>query len=257
MLGGGATNAECCLRVDDLVCTTAFDIPASAKFRLFSCGVSGTETIADGADVRVTRAKRNNYTATTDPTVNDDEDDGYTAGSVWINTVLGDIYECVDSSAGAAVWRTMAYDLEAGEGIEFVGTAITALAGDGSVEVDADGVKAAVPYIYDKALTPAATADDTDYEATGIAIDRTPAGDSYVEVIVNGVQQRLADGDRDDGDCYFSDDAGATAKAIADIVAGDALFWNGAVATFSLTAVGVIDLNYNVVQATDSSSSLV
>ncbi|KKN45015.1 hypothetical protein LCGC14_0687270 [marine sediment metagenome] len=173
-------------------------------------------------------------------------------GTVWEQTTAN---PTVDASA--IVWDLFGTDLEAGEGIEFVGKEITVLAGDGSVEVDAAGVKAAVPYIYDKELIPAATAADTDYEATGIAIDRTPAGDSYVEVNVNGVQQHLADSDRDAGDCYFSDDAGASAKAVADIAAGDALFWNGAVAKFKLDVTDAIDLNYNVVQATDSSSSLV
>jgi hypothetical protein len=155
------------------------------------------------------------------------------------------------------VWDAFGGDPRgAGDGLELVGNNLQVKAGDDSIEVDADGVKAAVPYVYDKDLNPLATSK-TDYQPAGIAIDRTPAGDSYVEVNVNGVQQRLADGDRDAGDCYFSDDAGATAKAIADIVAGDALYWNGAAAGFKLDADDVIDLNYNVVQATGSSSSLV
>ena len=47
----------------------------------------------------------NNYTATTNPTVNDDSSDGYTVGSRWVNTSTDTLYECLDASAGAAIWR--------------------------------------------------------------------------------------------------------------------------------------------------------
>jgi len=154
------------------------------------------------------------------------------------------------------VWDAFGGDPRgAGDGLELVGNNLQVVAGDDSIEVDSEGVKAAVPYVYDKDLNPLATTPQTDYEPTGIAIDRTPAGDGYVKVEINGAGQRLADGDRDAGDCYFSDDAGATAKAIADIVAGDALFWNGDIANFKLDTDDVVDLFYNVVQATGSSSS--
>jgi hypothetical protein len=155
------------------------------------------------------------------------------------------------------VWDAFGGDPRgAGDGLELVGNNLQVVAGDDSIEVTADGVKAAVPYVYDKDLSPLATAPQTDYEDTGIAIDRTPAGDGYVKVEINGAGQRLADGDRDAGDCYFSNDGGATARAIADIEAGDVLYWNGDIANFKLDTDDVVDLFYNVVQATGSSSSL-
>lgn len=43
-----------------------------------------------------------NYTATGAPTVNDDGDHGYQLGSIWIDSP--DVYMCVDTTAGAAVW---------------------------------------------------------------------------------------------------------------------------------------------------------
>ena len=46
-----------------------------------------------------------NYAATTAPTVNDDEGDGYDVGSRWIDTSALLAYVCLDPSAGAAVWR--------------------------------------------------------------------------------------------------------------------------------------------------------
>jgi len=69
--------------------------------------MSGTETYADGADVRVTKAKRDNYVATTDPTANDDSTDGYTIGSVWVNTSTDRIWICVDATATAAIWNVV------------------------------------------------------------------------------------------------------------------------------------------------------
>lgn len=44
--------------------------------------------------------------ATVAPAVTDDTNDGYTVGSVWINTTADTIYICVDATAGAAVWLT-------------------------------------------------------------------------------------------------------------------------------------------------------
>lgn len=53
---------------------------------------------------------KNNYSASAAPGTGDDEDDGYSVGSEWIITGAGDatdgdIYKCVDPSAGAAVWQ--------------------------------------------------------------------------------------------------------------------------------------------------------
>lgn len=42
-----------------------------------------------------------------DPTVNDDINDGYTEGQVWVNTTTDTGYILVDSTAGAAVWRSL------------------------------------------------------------------------------------------------------------------------------------------------------
>lgn len=52
-----------------------------------------------------------NYTATADPTVNDDANDGYSAGSQWINTSTGDRFSCTSATVGAAVWTQISADL--------------------------------------------------------------------------------------------------------------------------------------------------
>jgi hypothetical protein len=47
---------------------------------------------------------KNNFTATTNPTVNDDTGDGYEVGSRWINTNTDTLFTCLDASSGAAIW---------------------------------------------------------------------------------------------------------------------------------------------------------
>ncbi|MBA4336230.1 hypothetical protein C0416_00465 [bacterium] len=46
-----------------------------------------------------------NHRATADPTVNDDRNDGYYVGTVWINTVSKQSWILVDSAVGAADWN--------------------------------------------------------------------------------------------------------------------------------------------------------
>ncbi len=48
--------------------------------------------------------KRNNLTATSAPTVNDDSGDGYAVGSYWLWAERGVLFQCYDATAGAAVW---------------------------------------------------------------------------------------------------------------------------------------------------------
>lgn len=47
---------------------------------------------------------KGNYSATTDPTVNDDTGAGYGVGSAWVNTTTDTAFVCLDASSGAAVW---------------------------------------------------------------------------------------------------------------------------------------------------------
>jgi hypothetical protein len=101
--GLGAIYAE----GERLDTSVAYTVTANSTFRLLVADLVGTETAADGADVRVTKAKRDNYTATTDPTANDDSTDGYTIGSVWINTSTDRIWVCVDATATAAIWNVV------------------------------------------------------------------------------------------------------------------------------------------------------
>jgi plastocyanin len=50
----------------------------------------------------------NCHIAAVAPVVGDDSDDGFTIGSIWIDTVLDDAYICTDASVGSAVWKIIA-----------------------------------------------------------------------------------------------------------------------------------------------------
>lgn len=97
------------------------------------------------------------------------------------------------------------------------------------------------PTASDKSLTPLATSGN--FSSTGISITHTPHSDSYVSVLVNGIQVEVGDGVRTKN-CYFSADAGASAKTIANISASDVLFWNGVISGYDLSPTDRIDLNY-------------
>ena len=57
-------------------------------------------------DLRYQSKSTDNLSAVTDPTVDDDSDDGYSVGSLWINTASSpqEAFRCVDATVGAAVW---------------------------------------------------------------------------------------------------------------------------------------------------------
>jgi len=92
----------------------------------------------------------------------------------------------------------------------------------------------------DTNLTPSATSGDG--QDTGLDISVTPDG-GRVSVFVNGVQYMVGSGVKTE-DCYFSNDAGSTARTFANIVATDSLYWNGVVAGFDLETTDILDMNY-------------
>jgi hypothetical protein len=102
-VGSGEIN----LIVGKLACTTAYNMASGTKLRLVVTDISGTETAADGANVRVTRATRDMISPNADPTPNDDETDGYSVGSQWFRTDRKEVWICLDASAAAAVWREL------------------------------------------------------------------------------------------------------------------------------------------------------
>jgi outer membrane protein assembly factor BamB len=85
------------------------DLPApSANQRILYPVDDGSTTgkqwrARDDSEVLIVMLKHN-YSATTAPGTGDDVDDGYSVGSIWVDTTNGNAYICEDNSTGAAVW---------------------------------------------------------------------------------------------------------------------------------------------------------
>ena len=101
--------------------------------------------------------------------------------------------------------------------------------------VDIEGV--ATDADNDKTTTGTTNGDGSQ---TGIFIQYTPHADSKVDVKINGISASYGL----TKDFYFSNDGGVTARAMADITAGDELIWNGVLAGFELETSDDIDIDY-------------
>lgn len=64
-------------------------------------GAAVWRTVAPGGTGDSTRT---NFTATVDPTVNDDQTLEYSAGSMWLNTTTNTLFTCAKADTGAALW---------------------------------------------------------------------------------------------------------------------------------------------------------
>lgn len=64
----------------------------------------GVQYQVDWDNVVGASAVQNNYAASAAPTVNNDTTEGYSVGSVWIDTTADEAYRCLDATEGAAVW---------------------------------------------------------------------------------------------------------------------------------------------------------
>lgn len=107
----------------------------------------------------------------------------------------------------------------------------------------------AVPTAADKYLVPSAGTNGTSGNGltTGLAITYTPASDSYVEVLVNGIGIHLGTSSSN-GDGYFAapGSGGSVGRLIANIQSGDEFFWNGSLAGYYLDSGDVVDFLYNI-----------
>ena len=109
-----------------------------------------------------------------------------------------------------------------------------------SLEISA-ATETGVATKVDRNKNPLATTADGD--STGVTITYTPYSDSAVTVKVNGLQCNIGDGAKDEA-VYFSADGGTTAKTIANIAAGDTLYWMGSLAGYELETDDDIDIDY-------------
>lgn len=152
--------------------------------------------------------------------------------------------DLVDSDSGLKFSSgELELDLDSAGGLE-ISSGLKIKAADDSINLDANGLRVAVPQSADvgQAVGTDKTADNN---RTFLTISATPAGDSLVMVLVNGLKVELGDGVKT-ADCYFSGDGGSTARSIAAITSGDELYWNG-VSAYILETTDVVDFIYNAV----------
>lgn len=152
--------------------------------------------------------------------------------------------DLVDSNSGLKFSTgELELDINSTGGLE-ISSGLKIKAADDSINLDANGLRVAVPQSSD--IGQAVGSDkSSNNSATGLTITSTPAGDSLVMVLVNGIKVELGDGSKT-SDCYFSGDSGSTARSIADIASGDELYWNGVIA-YTLETSDVVDFIYNAV----------
>jgi len=115
---------------------------------------------------------------------------------------------------------------------------------ENSLGVTAGGMVAPISRTDLLAQTPSAVSGST--ATTGIAMPSgitVPTG-SAVHVFVNGIKANL--GAATSSQCFFSDDSGSSAKALASIDASDVLYWNpGATGSYDLEASDILDIMYS------------
>ncbi len=76
---------------------------------LEALGVTGRLYFPGGAAPTSVSVFKDVYNSSVDPTAAEDDADGYTAGSVWLNTTTGRAFFCADpGNSNDAVWRPMA-----------------------------------------------------------------------------------------------------------------------------------------------------
>jgi hypothetical protein len=83
-----------------------------------------------------------NFISSVDPTQNDDGNDGYTAGSRWINTAANREFVCLDAVLGAAVWiETTQIGGGSGGGTMSDAKILAAVESESGRDISTDGAK--------------------------------------------------------------------------------------------------------------------
>lgn len=77
------------------------NLPLPVYIKLNASGSVGLKTF------RNIQSPRNNYTAIGSPNATNDYSQGYQVGSLWVDTSSNQVYFCVDSTIGSAVWLNL------------------------------------------------------------------------------------------------------------------------------------------------------
>ena len=95
----------------------ALDLGATTMTGTLAVGDGGTgattltsDSWLKGNGTGAVTAIKMNSAGTTAPTVNEDTGDGYTVGSIWLDTTNNKSYVCLDNSTGAAVWNVQSFN---------------------------------------------------------------------------------------------------------------------------------------------------
>lgn len=151
---------------------------------------------------------QSNLAASAAPSASDDANAGYAVGSLWVDTDAGRVYQNVDASAGAAVWRQLsggqlhaAMNFATASSVYSVaphGTLLYAGAPTRTIvsaHVVASINTAAPGFTFDVRLVDASNSDNVLAEATGLsgaqkaihslgAVSNVPSGNALLEVQV-------------------------------------------------------------------------
>lgn len=112
LLNGSTLSTSLTLTRSSIASIAIGDYLPRCAVRVYNGQTTVLEQETDIADARLwldgqIPTYKNYLDATTAPTTGDDSADGYTVGSIWINTSSGTIYMCEDASAGAAAWVSL------------------------------------------------------------------------------------------------------------------------------------------------------
>jgi len=174
-------------------------------------------------------------------------------GDITLGTDLidwGQISGSTTITAGTALTKTgNTLNVNVGTGLNSTGNTINVKADGDSVAISTNGIKAATLTNEDELVinTGVYTAG-IDNANTGITISSTPAGDSDIDVFVNGIKMTVSYASVSTNSFYFSNDSGVTARLRASIVAGDRLYFNAVVTGYSLDLNDRISLVYSTIK---------
>ena len=153
--------------------------------------------------------------------------------------------------AAERIWNQVGGPIPYGTAVVAVGTANNPGTSPDLARVDHVHDSPA-PTTADKARAPTATTG-VNFQTTGLTITATPALAGNIVVQVNGARAVLGNGNRlnagsfvNNVECYFSNDAGATALAISAVTAGATLFWNAVNAGYDLAVTDSVDFDYEI-----------
>lgn len=173
----------------------------------------------------------------------------YTAGSaIDINglTIALDLSELADVDALAKEDKLALVDATDSSGKLVSVADVAAFLADGTTVTASNGKLTSTAtggsLKRDVKTNPNAVAANGAPGSTGLAISSTPASGSTVQVFVNGLLCHL--GTSTTNEVFFSADGGSTAKAIADIVATDVLYFNGTANGYALETSDEVTIYY-------------